>query len=102
MGHPVIHINITEQDTADLLWHPRTPYNDHSTVCFIIHVPLFQKSNNLIYLDRMKVAAPHFKAISNMKFLSQAFFIWRHKIGAVAHFLRQLKKQKRVPSMSVN
>ena len=50
----------------------------------------------------MKFAALHFKDMANTKILSKAFFDRRHHIGAVAHFLRQLKKQKRVPSMSVN
>ena len=72
------------------------------TVCYIIGVPLFQKSNILTCIDQIKAAAPHFKAMANTIFLSRAFIDRCHLIGAMAHFLRQLKNQKRVSSITVN
>ena len=50
----------------------------------------------------MKLAATHLKAMANRKLLSKAFFNRRHQIGAMALYLRQLKKQKRVSSIIVN
>ena len=72
------------------------------TVCFIIRVPHFQKSNTLTCLDQMRATAPHIKAMVNTIFLSEAFFDWSYILATVVQYLNQLRNQKRVPSIALN
>ena len=72
------------------------------TMCFIIRVPHFQKSNTLTCLDQMRATAPHIKAMVNTIFLSEAFFDWSYILATVGQYLNQLRNQKRVPSISLN
>ena len=58
--------------------------------------------NNHKCINRYQIAAPHFKDMANMKLLSKAFFNGRHHLGAMGHFLRQFKNQKRVSSIIVD
>ena len=80
----------------------RSYHRARYTVCFIIHVPHFQKSNILICIEQMRAAAPHIKAMVTTFFLSEAFLDWSHILGTVVQYQTQPRHQKRVPSIALN
>ena len=72
------------------------------TLCFIIDVIHFQKSSYSSYIKQSDIATTHFQAMTNRKILSLAFFNWHYNIGAMEQFLCRPRKQKCVPSITVN